>query len=147
MLVKYPKLWIYKCKINFYMCKIILYKCKNDMLNHIITCYTYFYLSSIKKLGYKLHLLVKSPKLWIYKCKINFYKCKLTYVKKLCVDILTCSEICLKKTKYIYQNLNFWGYLYIRYQLCTVVNRKPSQSWKFFNEKNFWKHNLNLHDK
>ena len=30
----------------------------------------------LKKLGYKLHLLVKNPKLWIYKCKIKFYKCK-----------------------------------------------------------------------
>ena len=35
----------------------------------------------LKKLGYKLHLLVKNPKLSIYKCKLNFYKCKLKFYK------------------------------------------------------------------
>ena len=42
------------------MCKIIFYKWRNDMLNHIITSYTCFYLANIKKLGYKIHLLVKT---------------------------------------------------------------------------------------
>ena len=51
---KNPKLRIYKCKINFYKCKNIFYKWKNDMLNHIITSYTCFYLANIKKIGYKL---------------------------------------------------------------------------------------------
>ena len=30
----------------------------------------------LKKLGYKLYLLVKNPKLSIYKCKLKFYKCR-----------------------------------------------------------------------
>ena len=62
----------------------------------------------LKKLGYKWHLLVKNPKLWIYKCKINFYKCKfnsykckLTCDKKLCQVIRSCSEICWKKLKFL----------------------------------------------
>ena len=53
----------------------------------------------LKKLGYKWHLLVKNPKLWIYKCKINFYKCKLTCDKKLCQVIQSRSEISWKKPK------------------------------------------------
>ena len=62
----------------------------------------------LKKLGYKWHLLVKNPKLWIYKCKINFYKCKFTSYKckltcdrKLCQVIRSCSEICWKKLKFL----------------------------------------------
>ena len=54
----------------------------------------------LKKLGYKWHLLVKNPKLWIYKCKINFYKCKLTWVKKLCHVICSRGEIWLKQPKF-----------------------------------------------
>ena len=129
------------------MCKIIFYKCKNDILNHNITSNTCFYFANIKKNRLQDTSISKNPKLWIYKCKINFYKCKLTCIKKICHDILSCSGICSKKPKYMHQNLNFWGYPYIRYQLSIVVNKKPSRSWKFLNEKNFWKHPFNLHNK
>ena len=82
LLVKYPKLWIYKCKINFYKCKNIFYKWKNDMLNHIITSYTCFYLASIKKSGYKLHLLVKTQNCEFTSVKSTFTSVNWLVLKK-----------------------------------------------------------------
>ena len=92
LLVKNPKLWIYKCKINFY-------KCKNNLLNQIITRYA-------QKIKLQVTFVSKNPKLGIYTCKINFckckitfYKCKLTCDKKLCQVIHSRSEISWKKPK------------------------------------------------
>ena len=90
----------------------------------------------LKKLGYKWHLLVKNPKLWIYKCKINFYKCKLTCDKKLCQVIHSRSEICWKKPKYT-KKMSFWRNFF--YQICPAcppaVSAQKLSALKFYS---FW---------
>ena len=60
---KNPKLWIYKCKINFYKCKINFYKCKikfykckNNLLNQIITSYA-------QKIRLQVTFISKKPKI------------------------------------------------------------------------------------
>ena len=80
----------------------------------------------LKKLGYKWHLLVKNPKLWIYKCKINFYKCKLTCDKKLCQVIHSRSEICWKKPKYA-KKMSFWRNIFLPNLPCLSPCRERSK--------------------
>ena len=80
----------------------------------------------LKKLGYKWHLLVKNPKLWIYKCKINFYKCKLTCDKKLCQVIHSRSEICWKKPKYT-KKMSFWRNIFLPNLPCLSPCRERSK--------------------